>query len=63
MQVAALWCQVYRTHKHSITGMNNFSRAWIIGSNNQKTSNIVDHATREQHHPAIGSSSQYDMDN
>ena len=27
----------------------NFSRAWIDGSTNQKTSNVVDHASSEQH--------------
>ena len=39
IRVAALWCQASLTHEHSITGMKNF---WIVGSRNQKTSNIVD---------------------
>ena len=33
--------------------MKNFSKAWISGSCNQKTSNIVDHASSEQHHVAM----------
>jgi len=36
-----------------ITGMKNFSKAWITGSSNQKTSNIVNHATSEQHRAAM----------
>jgi hypothetical protein len=33
--------------------MKNYSRAWISGSSNQKTSNIVDHAKSEQHLSAM----------
>ena len=33
--------------------MKNFSGAWIAGSSNHKTSNIVDHATSEQHKAAM----------
>ena len=32
-----------------MTGMKYFSKVWITGSSNQKTSNIFDHATSEQH--------------
>jgi len=32
--------------------MKNFSRAWIEGSTNHKTSNIVDHANSDQHRAA-----------
>ena len=53
IHVAALWCQACRTHERSITGMKNFSRAWIIGTTNQKTSNVIDHATSEQHRSAM----------
>ena len=52
-RVATLWCQACRTHERSITSMKNFSRAWIVGSTNQKTSNIIDHATCEQHRCAM----------
>lgn len=41
-----------RKHEVSIVGMKNFSRAWITGSSNHKTSNILDHATSEQHRVA-----------
>ena len=48
-----LWCEACRKHEDGITGMKNFSKTWITGSSNQKTSNIVDHATGEQHHAAV----------
>ena len=48
-----LWCEARRKHEDGITGMKNFSKAWITGSSNQKTSNIVDHATSEQHRAAM----------
>ena len=51
--IAVLWCQACRTHERSITGLKNFSRAWIVGSTNQKISNVADHAKSEQHHTAM----------
>ena len=42
--VETLWCEACRKHEDRITGMKSFSKAWINGSCNQKTSNIVDHA-------------------
>ena len=51
--VGLLWCDACRTHESKITGMKNFSRAWITGSSNHKNSNIVDHATSEQHRAAM----------
>lgn len=50
--VGLLWCDACRKHERSITGMKNFSRAWIEGSTNHKTSNIVDHANSDQHRAA-----------
>ena len=47
--VEKLWCHACRKYESSITGMKNFSSTWIKGSTNQKTSNVVDHATSEQH--------------
>ena len=35
--------------KGSIVGSKNFQLAWIVGSVNQRTSNVTDHAMREQH--------------
>ena len=51
--VSSLWCQACRKHERSITGMKNFSRAWVVGSSNQRTRNIVDHAKSEQHRSAM----------
>ena len=51
--VDCLWCDVCRKHEDRIVGMKNFSRAWITGSSNHKNSNIVDHATSEQHRAAM----------
>ena len=47
--VEMLWCEACRKHEARLTDMKNFSTAWITGSSNQKTSNIIDHATSEQH--------------
>ena len=49
--MAQLWCQACRNHERSITGIKKFS--WIVGSTNQKTSNLVDHAKSEQHRAAM----------
>ena len=51
--VEVLWCEACRKYEDRITGMKNFSKAWITGSSNQQTSNIVDHATSEQHRAAM----------
>ena len=51
--VEELWCEACRKYEDRITGMKHFTRAWISGSSNQKTSNIVDHATSEQHCAAM----------
>ena len=51
--VSALWCVVCRKHETRICGPKNFSRAWIDGSSNHKTSNITDHANSEQHKSAM----------
>ena len=52
MVVEMLWCEACRKHEDSIVGMKN-SKAWITGSSNQKTSNIIEHATSEQHCAAM----------
>ena len=36
--VAVLWYEACRKHESCTVGMRNFSRAWITGSSNQKTS-------------------------
>ena len=50
--VEMLCCEACRNHEDGITSMNNISKVRITGSSNQKTSNIVDHATSEQHRAA-----------
>ena len=51
--VSTLWCAVCRQYETRICGHKNFSRAWIDGSNNHKTSNISDHANSESHKAAM----------
>ena len=51
--VSTLWCVVCRKYESQICGQKNFSRAWIDGSTNHKTSNITDHSTSEQHKSAM----------
>ena len=51
--MAKLWCNVCRKYESNIRGLKNFSRAWLEGSGNHKTSSIVDHATSEQHKVAM----------
>lgn len=47
--VSCLWCELCRKFEHSVSGTRSFSRAWVVGSNNQRASNIIDHALSEQH--------------
>ena len=47
--VSTLWCVVCRQYENKICGIKNFSKAWIEGSSNHKTSNITDHAKSEPH--------------
>jgi len=51
--VSTLWCVVCRKYEPRICWQKNFSRAWIEGSTNHKTSNITDHANSEQHKSAM----------
>ena len=51
--VSTLWCVVCRKYETRICGLKNFSRAWIDGSVNHKTSNVTDHANSEQHKSAM----------
>lgn len=51
--VATLYCSACRKFKGRILGLKNFSMAWIAGSTNHKTSNVVDHANSEQHKAAM----------
>ena len=51
--VDMLWCDVCRKNESSLHRMKNFSMDWINGSTNQRTSNVTDHATSEQHLTAM----------
>ena len=44
------WCHTYRIFFY---GNKKFSSTRVKGSTNQKMSNVVDHATSEQHTPAM----------
>lgn len=43
-------CQKYET---TIEGMKIFSRSWIVGSTNQRISNITDHRKTKRHKAAM----------
>ena len=51
--VLTLWCVVCRKYEGRICGQKIFSKAWIDGSTNHKTSNITDHTCSEQHKSAM----------
>lgn len=51
--VSTLWCETCRKYEKRIDSLKNFSRAWIDGSTNHKTSNIMDHASSDQHKMAM----------
>ena len=51
--MSKLWCAVCHKYKANITRHKNFSRAWIDGSDNHKTSNILGHSTNERHKSAM----------
>ena len=51
--VSTHWCDICRKHETNICGLKHFSRAWIEGSTNQRTSNVLDHATSNQHEAAM----------
>ena len=51
--VSMLWCVVCQQYQTRICGFKNFSRTWIDGSSNHKTSNITDHANSNPHKAAM----------
>ena len=50
---AKLFCLVCQKYEDRIQSVKHFSAAWITGSANQKTSNIIDHVKSEQHKQAM----------
>ena len=51
--VAVLWCSTCREYDSKICSMKNYSRAWVTGSENQRTSNVLDHVASDQHKTAM----------
>ncbi len=52
-EVTVLWCSVCREYQDKVYGSRNMSEAWITGSENQRTSNLLDHAKSVQHKGAM----------
>ena len=51
--VTLLWCDVCWMYERKICSQKNFSRTWIEGSANHRTSNVLDHAKSSQHKMAM----------
>ena len=47
--VVSLYCAICRKYQANIQLLKNFRRDWIVGSTNQRTSNLIDHATSDAH--------------
>ena len=47
--VVSLYCAICRKYEDNVRSLKNFRRDWIVGSTNQRTSNLIDHATSEVH--------------
>ena len=47
--VVSLYCAICRKYQANIQLLKNFRRDWIVGSTNQRTSNLIDHATSGAH--------------
>ena len=52
-RVSVLWCSACREYSSKICSMKNYSRAWVTGSTNQRTSNVLDHVASDQHKAAM----------
>ena len=48
-----LQCEVCKKYESKICSQKNFSKAWLEGSANHKTSSLIDHATSYQHEAAM----------
>ena len=51
--VALLWCLACRDYQDKICSMKNYLSAWITGTENQRTSNVLDHVACNQHMAAM----------
>ena len=48
-----LWCSACRPNEDKTVGMKNYSNVWLSGSKNHMSSNLLDHATSDQHKAAM----------
>ena len=53
VHVASLHCALCKNYEGYLQSLKNFNAAWITGSNNQKVSNILDHAGSGVHKSAL----------
>ena len=51
--VSTLWCVICQKYEGRVCEQKNFSKAWIDGSTNHKTSNVTNHACSKQHKSAM----------
>ena len=51
--VALLWCSVCRNYQEKICSIKNYSSAWVTGTDNQRTSNVLEHVVYNQHKAAM----------
>ena len=51
--VELLWCSACKEYEGRICSLKNYSAAWVTESGNHRTSNVLDHATSEQHKVAM----------
>jgi len=47
--VAVLWCSACIEYKSNICSMKNYLQAWLTGSENHQTSNLLGHVASDQH--------------
>ena len=52
-------CQKYQVQKPEICDQRNFSKAWIKGTTNLRTSNVLNHANSSQYKVAMNHYKQY----
>ena len=51
--VQGLYCEMCKCYEDHSQGMRNYSSVWITGSRNLKASNLIDHASSDQHKAAM----------
>ena len=47
--IGVLWCSACREYKSKTCCINNYSEPWVIGSENHRTSTLLDHVVSNQH--------------